>query len=90
MEELSFQRICLFEKYETRAVVVARLVTHQTMDREVPGSIPTGSWFISLYFFLPLLFSSVNQWCVLDQVPSKVATLLGLSNLAVQLEAKQP
>ena len=57
------------------AVVVTQVVAHRTMDREVPGSIPAGSWvFLSLLFF----FSSANQWCVLNQVPRGDATLLFL------------
>ena len=52
------------------AVVVAQVVAHRTTDREVPGSIPTGSWG----FFL---FSTLSyQKCVLNQVPRGGATLL--------------
>ena len=70
------------------------MVAHRTTDREVQGSIPTGSWaFFLLSLSLLFPFSSVNQWCVLNQVPRGGATLLLFpkknGGLAVQLEAKQ-
>ena len=74
--------------------MVAQVVAHWTMDREVSGSIPAaaGSWaFCSLFSFS---FLSFNQWCVLDAVPRGGETLLGfnfprkIKSLAVQLEAK--
>ena len=65
------------------AVVVAQVVAHRTTDREVQGSISLGAGLFSLFSF-----SSVNQWCVLNQVPHEGATLLFLLK-AVQLEAKQ-
>ena len=50
------------------AVVVGQVVAHRTTDREVPGSIPTGSW---------AFFSSLSyQKCVLNQVPRGGASLL--------------
>ena len=52
--------------------------------------ILAGSWGFSIFSFL-----SLNQWCVLNQVPCGGATLLIFNfpikneGLAVQLEAKQ-
>ena len=48
---------------------VAQNEAHWTTDREVPSMIPAGTWV--------LLFSvSLNQWCILNQVPLEGATLL--------------
>ena len=63
--------------------MVAQVVAHRTTDREVPGLILAGRWA-----FLSLFFSSVNQWCVLNQVLSGGAKKKN-GGLAVQLEAKQ-
>ena len=49
-------------------VVVAQVVAHQTMNREVQGLIPAGSWV----FFFAISY----QKCVLNQVPGGGATLL--------------
>ena len=49
------------------AMVVAQVVAHQTTDREVPNSIPTGSWA-----FISSLLFPLNQWCVLNQVQAVV------------------
>ena len=53
------------------AVVVAQVVAHLTMGQEVQGSNPSGSWAFSL-----ISFSSVNQWCILYQIPQGGATQL--------------
>ena len=48
--------------------MVAQVVAHWSMDREVLGSIPARSW---------AFFSSLSyQKCVLNQVPRGGATLL--------------
>ena len=69
-------------------MVVAQVVAHRSTDREVQSSIPLG-W--ELGFFL-----SLNQWCVLNQIPHEGATLLFYNyprkekngGSAVQLEAQ--
>ena len=66
------------------AVVVPQVVAHQTTDREVSSSIPTGSWAFSLIFFL----QSLNQWCVLNQVPRGGATLLIFQLSKKKMEAQ--
>ena len=77
------------------AMVVAQVIAHQTTDLEALGFYSCwelGFFLSSLYLLFS--FSSVNQWCVLNQVPT--TTLLILQNfqrkkggLALQLEAKQ-
>ena len=66
-------------------MVVAQVVAHRSTDREVQSTIPPGMG--------TRLFLSLNQWCVLSQVP---ATLLVFNftrkkngGSAVQLEVKQ-
>ena len=77
-----------------RVVVVAQGVAHRTTDREVLGSIPTGSWAFflsSLTLLFP--FSFVNQWCVLIGASWRCNTTVIYKEkhggLAVQLDAKQ-
>ena len=42
------------------AVVVGQVVAHRTMDPEVLGSIPAGSWAVSLVSFLTLSHVSIS------------------------------
>ena len=51
----------LGSKKYSRAVEVAQVVAHRTVDQEVPGSIPAGSWAFSS--------SLSHQACVLNQFP---------------------
>ena len=60
------------------AVVVAQVVTHQTMDREVTGLTPTGSWALFSLFFLFSYLShlSISGASLVRSFVDVVSTLL--------------
>ena len=64
--------------------MVAQEVAHRTTNQEVPSSIPTGNW---AFFFSSLSYLSLNQWCILKQVPRGGASQL-IINFTTKMKAQ--
>ena len=76
------EHYCMYECFIGAGSGCSTVVEHTPHDREVMGSYP--AFFSSLSFSVSL---SIYQWCVLNQVPHRGATLLKNACSAVQLEA---